>query len=444
MRLLPLRAHSPLEERHAHGRMLRKHVGRALLGRWKPARERADPVETILGAEHGRLPKLLPIKHGRMAVSPFGFFRGAVAIMAADLAIQPVTGLGVQICGDAHVRNLGAFAAPDGHLVFDVDDFDESTRGPWEWDLKRLATSFVLAGREAGMGDRACLDAVSDLARWYRTALARFAEMPFLRLERYEIHHHTQSGPVRAVLQKAERSTPQQVLAKLTVGAERGTPHFATRRPVLFREPPSTARLVVGSLKGYRDTLSAERQLVLDRYRPVDVAFKVVGTGSVGSRDYVVLALGRGVRDPLMLQVKESFPSAYAPYVGDDGMHPGRRVAEGQRRMQTWSDPLIGWTSIGGRPFLVRQLSDHKASVEPDELRGPALQEYAAVCGEVFAKAHARTGDAAALAAYCGVGTRFDRALGRFAVAYADQTTADYERWVGAIRAGRVPVRRGV
>lgn len=174
------------------------------------------------------------------------------------------------------------------------------------------------------------------------------------------------------------------------------------------------------------------------------MGFKVVGTGSVGSRDYIVLALGRGVRDPLMLQVKESFASAYAPFVGDDGTHPGRRVAEGQRRMQTWSDPLIGWTSIGGRPFLVRQLSDHKASVEPDELRGAALQEYAAVCGQIFAKAHARTGDAAAIAAYCGAGTRFDRALDRFAVAYADQTSADYERFVRAIRAGRVSVRRDV
>jgi uncharacterized protein (DUF2252 family) len=401
-------------------------------------------VETVLHAEHGRLPDLLPIKHGRMAVSPFGFFRGAVATMVADLGTLPVTGLAVQICGDAHVRNLGAFAAPDGHLVFDVDDFDETTRGPWEWDLKRLATSFVLAGREAGMRDRFCVDAVRDLAHWYRTSLARFAEMPFLRLERYEIHRHTQSGPVRAILQKAERSMPQEVLAKLTVGGRRGTPRFAARPPLLVPEPAGTARLVVGSLKGYRATLSAERQLVLDRYRPIDVAFKVVGTGSVGARDYVVLALGRGTHDPLMLQVKESFRSAYAPLVGDDGMHPGRRVAEGQRRMQTWSDPLVGWTSIGPRPFLVRQLSDHKASVEPGELRGSALHEYAAVCGEIFAKAHARTGDAAAIAAYCGVGPRFDRALGRFALAYADQTTADYERFLRAIRAGRVRARRGI
>ena len=444
LRLLPLRPQNSLEERHAHGRALRKRLARAMHGRWKPAPGRADPLEILRRAEQGRLPDLLPIKHGRMAASPFGFFRGAAPIMAADLATLPVTGLAVQICGDAHVRNLGAFAAPDGHLVFDVDDFDETTRGPWEWDLKRLATSFVLAGREAGMRDRSCVDAVGDLASWYRTALARFAAMPFLRLERYEVHRHTQSGPVRAILQKAERATPQDVLAKLTVRGQGGVPHFASRPPLLVRESAGTARLVVGSLRSYRATLSAERQLVLDRYRPVDVAFKVVGTGSVGARDYVVLASGRGPSDPLLLQVKEAFPSAYAPFVGDDGEHPGRRVAEGQRRMQTWSDPLVGWTSIGRRPFLVRQLADHKASVEPGELRGSALREYAAVCGEIFAKAHARTGDAAAIAAYCGAGTRFDRALGRFALAYADQTTADYERFLRAIRAGRVHARRGI
>src|SRR5262249_28203938 len=235
-------------------------------------------------------------------------------------------------CGDGDVLSVGAFAAPDGHVGFEVDDFDETTRGPWEWDLKRLATSFVLAGREAGMRDRSCLDAVGDLARWYRTAAARFAEMPFLHLERHEVRRDTQSGPVHAVLQKAERDTPHDVLDKLTVRARGGTRRFASRPPLLVRESPGTARLVIGSLPGYRETLSADRQLILDTYRPIDVAFKIVGTGSVGSRDYVVLAFGSGTHDPLFLQVKEAFRSAYAPFVGDDGDHPGRRVAYGQRR----------------------------------------------------------------------------------------------------------------
>jgi len=201
---------------------------------------------------------------------------------------------------------------------------------------------------------------------------------------------------------------------------------------------------VVHALVPYRASLSPERQLVLDAYRPVDVAFKVVGTGSVGSRDFVVLAFGIGPHDPLVLQVKEEFRSAWAPYVREDATHDGLRVASGQRRMQTWTDPLVGWTTIGGRPFLVRQLADHKASVEPEDLRGAALVEYAVVSGELFAKAHARTGDAAAIAGYCGAGTRFCRALARFALAYADQTTSDYERFVRAIRAGRVKARRGV
>src|SRR5262245_36762198 len=282
--------------------MLRKHLARTELGRWKPAPERADPVETVLRAEHGRLPGLLPIKHGRMAVSPFGFFRGAVPVMAADLARLPVTGLAVQICGDAHVRNLGAFAAPDGHLVFDINDFDETIRAPWEWDMKRLATSFVLAGRESGMRDRACLDAVTALAASYVAGLRRFADMPVLELLRWQISRHTERGPVHEALHKAERISPQDVLQKLTVRRRGPLPHFASQPPVLVHVSPRVARQVLRGLVEYRATLSPERQLVLDAYRPVDVAFKVVGTGSVGSRDFVVPAFGIGPHDPLVLQ----------------------------------------------------------------------------------------------------------------------------------------------
>jgi uncharacterized protein (DUF2252 family) len=444
LRLLPPSPNASLAERRARGRALRKRLSRLAQGVWKPAAHRPDPLELLARAERGHLPALLPIKHGRMAVSPFTFFRGAVPVMAADIARVPVTGLAVQICGDAHVRNLGAFAAPDGHLVFDINDFDETIRAPWEWDLKRLATSFVLAGREAGVRDRACLDAVGTLASSYRGGLRRFAEMPAIELVRYEVRRHTERGPVHVALHKAERVTPSDVLAKLTVRGRGGFPRFASRPPTLVRVSGAAARQVLRGLVRYRATLSPERQLVLDAYRPVDVAFKVVGTGSVGSRDFAVLAFGSGPHDPLVLQVKEEFRSAWAPYVGNDGTQDGLRVATGQRRMQTWSDPLVGWTSIGGRPFLVRQLADHKASVEPDELRGAALTEYALVCGELFAKAHARTGDAAAIAGYCGSGTRFGRGLARFALAYADQTTADHERLVRAIRSGRMKARRGV
>jgi uncharacterized protein (DUF2252 family) len=444
LRLLPSRADAPLAERRARGRALRKRLSRPDQGRWQPDARRADPLEVLARAERGRLPALLPIKHGRMAVSPFTFFRGAVPVMAADLARLPVTGLAVQICGDAHVRNLGAFAAPDGHLVFDINDFDETIRAPWEWDMKRLATSFVLAGRESGMRDRACVDAVMSLAASYGAGLRRFAEMPVLELLRWEISRHTERGPVHEALHKAERVSPQDVLANLTVRGRGPLPHFASHPPTLVHVSLRIARQVLRGLVQYRASLSSERQLVLDAYRPVDVAFKVVGTGSVGSRDFVVLAFGVGPHDPLVLQVKEEFRSAWAPYVREDATHEGLRVASGQRRMQTWTDPLVGWTSIGGRPFLVRQLADHKASVEPDDLRGSALMEYAVVSGELFAKAHARTGDAAAISGYCGAGPRFGRALARFALAYADQTTADHERFLRAIRAGRVKVRRGV
>jgi uncharacterized protein (DUF2252 family) len=444
LRLLPSRADAPVAERRARGRALRKRLPRLEQGKWQPDTHRADPLDVLAEVERGRLPALLPIKHGRMAVSPFGFFRGAVPVMAADLARLPVTGLAVQICGDAHVRNLGAFAAPDGHLVFDINDFDETIRAPWEWDMKRLAASFVLAGREAGMRDRACLDAVTSLAASYVAALRRFADMPVLELLRWQVSRRTERGPVHEALHKAERVSPQDVLAKLTARGRGPLPHFASHPPVLVHVSPRVARQVLHGLVPYRASLSPERQLVLDAYRPVDVAFKVVGTGSVGSRDFVVLAFGIGPHDPLVLQVKEEFRSAWAPYLREDATHDGRRVASGQRRMQTWTDPLVGWTSIGGRPFLVRQLADHKASVEPEDLRGLALVEYAVVSGELFAKAHARTGDAAAIAGYCGAGTRFGRALARFALAYADQTTSDYERFVRAIRAGRVKARRGV
>src|SRR5262249_40029880 len=255
------------------GRALRKRLPRLDQGRWRADPRRADPLEVLAGAERGRLPALLPIKHGRMAVSPFTFFRGAVPVMAADLAAVPVTGLAVQICGDAQVRNLGAFAAPDGHLVFDINDFDETTRAPWEWDLKRLATSFVLAGREAGMRDRACADAVRALASSYGSGLRRFAEMPLLELLRYEVRRHTESGPVHVALHKAERVTPHDVLAKLTVQARSGPRRFASHPPALSRVSSSIARQVRHGLVRYRASLSPERQLILDAYRPVDVAF---------------------------------------------------------------------------------------------------------------------------------------------------------------------------
>ena len=432
----PLTRFHAVAERGAFGQSRRKALSRVELGVWKPSASRPEPGALLLASEKGRLPHLLRIKHLRMTASPLGFFRGAAPLMAWDLGHRPRTGISVQLCGDAHVRNLGAFAAEDGHLVFDINDFDETAPGPFEWDLCRLATSFVLAAREAGDTDRSAKEAVRILSRSYRESLRRFLEMPVLELLRYEIRRHVEDGPVHEVLAKAERATPRACLKKLTLPDRRLGRRFAHQPPLLTRIPPGLGRQVVSALGPYRASIGAARRLLLESYRPVDVAFKIVGTGSVGTRDYVVLLAGAGHDDPIFLQVKEALASCYAPYLRGARMpsHHGERVAEGQHRMQTHSDPFLGWTTVAGRPYIVRQLSDHKASLDPRVLRGSALVEFALVVGEIFAKAHARTGDPAVLLGYLGKGERFDEELARFAGSYADQTGKDHEEFVGAIR----------
>jgi len=426
-------------ERFSRGKELRKKLRRADQGEWKPAKNRHDPVEVVLMSSRGRLRDLIPIKMTRMSVSPFGFFRGAAPIMAADLAAFSHCGLEAQICGDAHVRNLGAYAAPDGHLVFDINDFDETVRGPFEWDLKRLATSLVLAGQQSGHTRRVCKDAVRLFVRSYCASMARLSELPVIELAKFQLH--VKVGPVQTVLRKAERSTPQHNLERLTVHAA-GKYHFKDERPLLAPVRAQIARQVIAALNLYRETLSPERQQFLSCYHPVDVAFKVVGTGSVGTRDYVVLCFGNGDRDPLFLQVKEEPPSCYLRYLPPSQafMNEGKRVVDGQRRMQAYSDPFLGWTSMGGRDYLVRQLSDHKAGIDDSQLQGTGLTEYARVCGEVLAKGHARSGDPMQLTGYCGSGNKLDDAIADFAGRYADQTERDYEQFKKAIKSGKIKV----
>ncbi|HEX7580243.1 MAG TPA: DUF2252 family protein, partial [Thermoanaerobaculia bacterium] len=269
----PTRFH-PVSERLAFGQDRRKALKRVGLGEWKPANSRPDPVALLAAADRGRLPHLLRIKHDRMAASPFGFFRGAAPLMAWDLAHRPRTGIEVQLCGDAHVRNLGAFAAEDGHLVFDINDFDETMPGPFEWDLSRLAASFVLAAREAGDTDRSAKEAVRILARSYREGLRRFFPMPVLALMHYEIRRHLEEGPIHEVLAKAERVTPQASLKKLTVPDRQKGRRFVRQPPLITAVVPGVARQVIASLRSYRSTVGPARRLVLDAYRPVDVAFK--------------------------------------------------------------------------------------------------------------------------------------------------------------------------
>jgi uncharacterized protein (DUF2252 family) len=436
------------DERRAFGRSRRHVVQRSTQARWEPSRRKHDPLEVIRATNRERISELVPLKMARMAASPFGFYRGSVELMAADLALLPVSGLCAQICGDAHVRNLGAFAAPDGRLLFDLNDFDETIYGPWEWDVKRLAVSLVLAGREGENSDAVCRQAVRDFMRMYRGKMLEFAELPVIEVARYRVRRAFRGAPGSAVLRKAERATPQHWLKTLTVKqhAQRDSHRvFAQRKPLLTSPPKSVARQVLAALHSYRQTVEAERRHILDFYRPQEVAFKVVGLGSVGLRDYVVLCFGsRGAGDPLFLQLKEERASVYARYLRTvpQRLHQGRRVVEGQRRMQLLSDLLLGWTSFGGGEYLVRQLADHKAEIENKLLAGRGLTHYALTSSEVLAKAHARSGDPYALAGYLGKGEVMDQAVEAFAVAYADQVTLDYEKFRTAIRDGKIRAAR--
>jgi uncharacterized protein (DUF2252 family) len=429
-------------ERHALGQARRKQLRRQGHAHWRSPASRPSPVNTIARSMRGRIPSLVTLKYERMLASPFGFFRGAVPVMAADLAALPNTGILSQICGDAHVSNLGAYAAPDGRLIFDINDFDETCAAPFEWDLKRMATSLVLAGRQNQQKGSACRDAVFILAQSYRRLAASLARTPIVELARYQVHRLERVTPVSDALRKAQRETPLSTLDRFTVEIKGGTPGLAHRRfkeepPLLTRLPQAQARAVLASFAVYRNNLLPERRHFLDQYFPVDVAFKVVGTGSVGLRDYLVYLEGNGPNDPLFLQIKEEPGSAYAPYLAVHGAthttHQGQRVAEGQRAMQWQSDPFLGWTTIAHRDYLVRQFNDHKASIDLEALQGTGLAEYAALCGELLARGHARSGDVHLITGYLGAGSKqdkFDHALSVFAEAYADQTEADWHALV--------------
>jgi uncharacterized protein (DUF2252 family) len=420
------------EERRALGQTRRKQVGRhqheALHAKARPA----TALELIARSMRGRVPPLIQLKYQLMAESPFGYFRGAAPVMAADLAQLPSTGIVSQLCGDAHVRNLGAFAAPDGRLVFDLNDFDETIRGPFEWDLKRMAASLVLAGRAAGHKDGPARKAAAACIERYAEQMRAFARMPQLEVNRFQVHRLDLAKPVHDALSKAERATPQHTLEQLTApvssraGARR---RFKEMKPMLWRVTGARAAAVVASLVPYREMLEPQRQHLLDFYRPVDVAFKVVGTGSVGLRDYCIYMEGNGPGDPLFLQIKEEVASAYTQYLPDahPAAHNGKRTAEGQRFMQIQTDPFLGWTHIGNRQYLVRQLNDHKGSIAITDLAGANLKAYAEVCGELLARGHARSGDAQTIAGYIGTGSAFPEAIAEFGMVYAEQTVKDWE-----------------
>jgi uncharacterized protein (DUF2252 family) len=420
------------QERTRLGQARRKQIGRQAHDTLNIKARTHTPLQLLQRSMHGRVPALVKLKYELMADSPFGYFRGAVPVMAADLAALPNTGITSQLCGDAHVRNLGAYAAPDGRLVFDINDFDETIRGPFEWDLKRMSASIALAGRGSGHKDASTRRAIEQCVLRYCAQMRAFARMPHLEVGRFQVHRIGRVEPVHVALLKAERATPAHTLEQLTEPSsdKPGAPRrFKEIVPMLTRVSKAQADAVIASLRPYSQMLEPQRQHLLSFYRPIDVAFKVVGTGSVGLRDYCIYFEGNGPNDPLFLQIKEEPASgynAYLPHAHPDHQN-GKRVAEGQRAMQLQSDPFLGWTHIGSRHYLVRQLNDHKGSIDLDDLAGSGLAAFGEVCGELLARGHARSSDPIFIAGYLGSGAKFAECLARFGLAYADQTVKDWE-----------------
>lgn len=445
------------------GRAGRAAVPRSAHREWRLASR--DPLAILRQQDETRVPGLVPIRYGRMLASPFAFYRGGAAVMAADLATTPSAGFEVQLCGDAHLSNFGVFAAPDRRLVFDCNDFDETCRGPFEWDLKRLAASLAIAGRARGFGKRERRQSVLSGAAGYRRAMRSFAAMRnidvwYARIEvesrLAELRPHLEDGDARKVernLAKAQSKDSMRALRKLTRERD-GELRIVSDPPLItpleeLNDGPDAEAQLQAVLDAYLESLGDDLRRLVSSYRYVHAARKVVGVGSVGTRAWIVLLLGRDGSDPLFLQAKEAQRSVLEPYVGASPYdHPGRRVVEGQRLMQAASDVFLGWVSAEGlegrRHFYVRQLWDGKGSADVERMSARDLAVYASLCGEALARAHARSGDRFAIASYLGKGEVFDESMARFAEAYADQNERDFERVTAAAENGEIQVEREV
>jgi uncharacterized protein (DUF2252 family) len=458
------------EQRIARGKAARADVPRSSHAEFTPAARRPDPVTLLADQAASRVPELLPIRYGRMAVSAFTFFRGAALPMANDLAGSPRIGLTVQACGDAHLANFGLFASPERNLVFDINDFDETLPGPWEWDVKRLAASLEIAGRDNGFATKERRAIVLASTAAYRRAMREFADRTALEVW----YAHAEASMIRAwfepLLSGASRRTLSRALAKAKTkdnlgalgrfaGSDDGRPAIIGDPPLIVPlrdlvgegvNPAETALQLRGILDSYRTTLEPERQELLDRYRLVDFARKVVGVGSVGTRSFMALLLGDDEHDPLFLQAKEAGPSVLEEYAGSSQYdNCGQRVVVGQRLMQAVGDIFLGWVRVHGfdgqtRDFYLRQLRDWKGSAEVSEMVPKGMRAYGQLCGWTLARAHARSGDRVAIAAYLGSGPAFDEAVGDFAALYADQNERDHTSLVEAIASGRVKAESGV
>jgi uncharacterized protein (DUF2252 family) len=455
-------------ERSASGKSVRSRVPRSLHAEVH-ADGRPDPIELLEQQAKTRVPELMPVRYGRMAASPYAFLRGAALIMASDLSRAPSTGIWAQLCGDAHMQNFRLFGTPERNLIFDASDFDETLPGPWEWDLKRLLTSIELAGREDGFTSAQRLTCLLEAARAYRVAMREFAEQR--NLEVWYAHLSVQAmladyqrlldrrllRKKEKAIRKAQRRDSMDAFSKLTF-VENGVPHFVSRPPLLvpFHEladaitPEPLDCPFTGIIRGYRGTLDSNRRVLFEQFRFLELARRVVGVGSVGTRCWIALFLGADENDPLILQIKEAEDSALERFLRLSAYaNHGERVVRGQRLIQAHGDILLGWTSAKGgdgvvRDYYVRQLRDWKGSFLVEEMTPAAMSLFSQACAWTLARAHARTGDRVVIAAYLGRSDVFDRAVVRYARAYADQTERDHEMLTHAIRAGRISAERGI
>ena len=465
-------AHLTPQERFARGKAARKAVPRSSHAEFTPAPDR-DPVALLESQAASRVPELVPIRYGRMLVSPFTFYRGAALVMASDLSSTPDSGLRVQACGDAHLSNFGVYGSPERALVFDINDFDETAPGPWEWDLKRLVASLEIAGRANGHDEEQRRRVLLGATEAYRMAMANFAQMKnlevwYARLDIEEQFAQIRIGRPAKLVKKTQRAIAKartrdsmQALGKLTEVVD-GRRQIVHQPPLIMRLAEMAAQReeltamdveqeIRGVLSGYRQTLPTDRRHLVDQYDYVDTALKVVGVGSVGTRAWIVLMLGRDGDDPLFLQAKEAQASVLEQFTEpSEYEEAGERVVAGQRLMQSTSDIFLGWHRIVSpvdgvtRDFYVRQLRDWKGSAEVDDIDPGRLFIYGRMCAWTLAKAHARSGDRIAIAGYLGSSDTFDRAVADFAVAYADQNEKDYAALQEAVADGRIAAREGL
>jgi uncharacterized protein (DUF2252 family) len=461
--------HATVAERRARGKAARAEVGRSSHGTFRPAASRRDPVDLLMSQAATRVPELVPVRYGRMLVSPFTFYRGGALLMAADLADGPRSGLQVQLCGDAHLSNFGAFASPERRLVFDLNDFDETLPGPFEWDVKRLAASFEVAARDRGFDDRARRTVVTRSVETYRTAMTTFAAMS--NLDVWYAHldvddavaamsKRMESGRRKLMdknIAKARTRDSMQAFEKLTTLVD-GERRIVSDPPLIVpiedlvsdEQAEHVIERMEDLVRRYRGTLSTDRRHLLEQYRLTHVARKVVGVGSVGTRAWILLLMGRDDGDPLFLQAKEAQPSVLEDFAGASAYESaGHRVVAGQRLMQAVSDIFLGWEHVDegldGQPrdFYVRQLRDWKGSAVIENMDPTTMALYAELCGWTLARAHARSGDRIAIAAYLGTSDSFDRAIAAFAATYADLNERDYDALQAAVRDGRVVTAPG-